>query len=190
MERSVGFAVSNGRTLDEGAGRPGPGWRFAYIALAGGITLLAFATLLLAASHLNERAVTADPAWPGAILKVDAALAEGDVGAAEQAWQDAYRAALGHRGWESMVAVGDAYLRVGEAAGTREVSKAKARGAYLTALYRARAQRSPEGTVRVGDAFAALGDREAADVCFRIAARLGRQAPEGNATAQRRNDLL
>ncbi len=177
MERAVGVAMIDGNGPEEAAGLPGPGWRIAYIALAGTITLLAFGTLLLVAGDVASPGGDAAPSWSDELLSMDHALAAGDLDAAGKAWQGAYRAALGDRGWEGMLAAGDAALRVGEAAGARETSRAQARGAYLASLFRAQAQRSPEGAVRVGEAFAALGDGEAAEVCLRVAQGLvGRPA--------------
>ena len=49
MERAVGVAMIDGNEPEEAAGEPGPGWRIAYVCLAGTITLLAFGAPLLAA---------------------------------------------------------------------------------------------------------------------------------------------
>lgn len=89
--------------------------------------------------------------------------------AAELAWHKAYVAALGSRGWEGMLEVGHASLRIGEVAKGRKVAQAKAREAYLSALFRARSQGSVEGVLRTAEAFSAVGDREAVERCFAIA---------------------
>ena len=188
MERAVGVAMIDGNEPEEAAGEPGPGWRIAYVCLAGTITLLAFGALLLAAGDMASPGGDAAPSWSGELLSMNNALAAGDLEAAGKAWQRAYRAALGDRGWKGMLAAGDAALRVGEAAGARETSRAQARGAYLVSLFRAQAQRSPEGAVQVGEAFAALGDGEAAEVCLRVAQGLvGR--PTGGRAQDRTPDI-
>src|SRR5213594_3970757 len=84
-------------------------------------------------------------AWSAHLQKVDAALARNDVNDAESAWREAYAAALKSRHWEGLVAVGDAYRRLGDRAGFHNTSDAKARETYLAALFRARSQGSLEG---------------------------------------------
>src|SRR5262249_42508355 len=49
---------------------------------------------------------------------VEQELEHGHVDGAVRVWQDAYGAALESRTWESMIAVGDAFLAIGRAAGT------------------------------------------------------------------------
>jgi hypothetical protein len=80
--------------------------------------------------HLESR-------WRAHVGMLDQALARHDVSAAVGAWHDAYGAALASRGWEGMLAVGDAFLRIGAEAGTVSGSRSNARQAYLNALVRA-----------------------------------------------------
>ena len=96
--------------------------------------------------------------WSGPVRQIDAALARGDVSLAVRAWHDAYLAALGSRSWEGLVDVGDAYLRIETVSGGRNAAMPRARELYLSALIRARAERSLEGVLRVTEAFATLGD--------------------------------
>jgi hypothetical protein len=97
---------------------------------------------------------------------VDSAIAAGDPRRAIAAWRDAYGLALGTHGWEPMVLVGDAALRVDALVAPDESwsrnFRADARHAYLIALFRARDARAPEGIERVAGAFAVLGDDEVA----------------------------
>jgi hypothetical protein len=97
---------------------------------------------------------------------VDSAIAAGDPQMAIAAWRDAYGLALGTRGWEPMVAVGDTALCVDALMDPDEPAfqgfRAGARRAYRVALFRARGAHAPEGITRVADAFAALGDDEVA----------------------------
>jgi hypothetical protein len=115
-----------------------------------------------------------DALWRAHLQAADRALAEHDVSAAVRAWHDAYGAALASRGWEGMLAAGDAFLRIGAASGTPSASRPKARQAYLTALVRARHDASAEGVRQTAGAFAALGDRAVAAQCLRVADELGR----------------
>ena len=71
-----------------------------------------------------------------------------------------------------MVDVGDAYLRIGEVAELRPAVQAKARNAYLAALFRARRHESFEGLLRVAEGYAGLGDRDVAEQCLRLAGPL------------------
>jgi hypothetical protein len=72
-----------------------------------------------------------------------------------------------------LAAVGDAALRVADAAGQRSAGASRARDLYMAALIRARAERSAEGVLLLADAFDALGDREVAEQCLIIAEGLG-----------------
>jgi hypothetical protein len=95
---------------------------------------------------------------------------------------DAYGAALESRSWESMIAIGDAFMTVGRAPGNASGARMNARQAYLTALIRARRDHSVEGALRSADAFEQLGDRDAVEQCLHIAGLL----TEGDERAQRR----
>ena len=128
----------------------------------------------------RTRDQTNEAPWTIHIRKAEEALAKKNVSAAEQSWHEAYVAALGSQRWESMVAVGGAARRIGEVAGTREASAARARQIYLVALYRARQQRSVEGVLGTAEAFDALGDREVVNECIRIAESLAGQSDDAN----------
>src|SRR5262245_35483312 len=108
-----------------------------------------------------------------ALDAVEDALGTGDAAAMLRAWHVACLDALGSQRWEPMLAVGDAAWRIGQATGFKIAFAAKARQAYHVALYRAHKQGTVAGVQRVGEAFAALGDREAVEQCATIAARLG-----------------
>jgi hypothetical protein len=103
---------------------------------------------------------------------VETELAAGHIDAAVRAWHDAYGAALESRSWESMIAVGDAFMKIGRAAGTPDGARMNARDAYLAALIRARRDRSVDGALRSAQAFAGLGDRAIVEQSFYIAAQL------------------
>jgi hypothetical protein len=114
--------------------------------------------------------IGAASAWLSAHLRnVDSELRRNNVSAAERAWHDAYVVALDSPRWEGMLAVGDAALRVGDRTRARLAARARARQAYLAALFRARDERSRDGLYRVAGAFAALGDTALAIHCVRIA---------------------
>lgn len=116
--------------------------------------------------------------WGVSLERMDAALAEKNVSAAEMEWHRAYTLALRSRRWEGFVAVGDAYLRIGEVANGRRAAEARARGLYLDALFRARDERSMDGILRTAEAFAALGDREVVEQCLRVADQVAQRTPE------------
>lgn len=136
------------------------------------ILFILLAVLEAMASHANL--LRGDPAapWTDHLQQVDDALAKRDVGAAERAWHDAFGAALRSRRWEGLVEIGDAARRIGEIAGSRKAYDATARRIYLTALFRARQERSLDGVLRVAEAFAALGDQQVVTQSIRIAERL------------------
>jgi hypothetical protein len=129
--------------------------------------------LEVAAQAAARRAAEADTRpWTGAIERMDRALAANNVSAAERATHEAYVMALSSRRWESMVAVGDAYTRLADATGYRTAGRAKARQAYLTAFFRARAEQSIDGVLRTTEAFSDLGDRAVAAQCLKTAEAL------------------
>ena len=113
-----------------------------------------------------------DSVWTAHLRVVETELARGHVDVAVRVWHDAYGAALESRSWESMIAVGDAFMRIGHAAGTPGGARMNARDAYLTALIRARRHRSVDGALRSAEAFRELGDRAIVEQCLHIAAQL------------------
>lgn len=130
---------------------------------------------------LAEREASNAP-WTGYLQRAEEALAQKNVSAAELAWHDAYGTALRSRRWEGLVEVGEAYLRIGQAAGSRKAAEPKARQAYLAALFRARTEGSLDGVLRAAEAFAALGDREVAEQGVYIAQRVAAQARDAQAS--------
>jgi len=113
-----------------------------------------------------------------AIRAMDRALAKGDLRAALRAREDARLAALASPGWDGLVTLGDATLRLGLHSGLQSAMEPAARRAYLFALHRARRQESLEGLVRITEAFVAMGDRDMAKKVCGIAGRLAASARE------------
>jgi len=113
-----------------------------------------------------------------AIRAMDEALAKGDLRTALRAREDARLAALASTGWDRLVTLGDATLRLGLNSGLRSAMEPAARRAYLFALYRARRQESVEGVVRVTEAFVAMGDRDMAKKACGIAGAMAASARE------------
>ena len=62
--------------------------------------------------------------WADHVALVDDALSLGDASAAVNAWYDAYGTALATRQWEPMLRVGDAFVRVGATAKSRDGARA------------------------------------------------------------------
>jgi len=121
-------------------------------------------------------------AWQAQLLKVEEALARGDLATAEGQWREAYAAALKSRHWQGMVAAGDTYRVLGARAGFRAASVRKAREAYLTALFRARGEGSLEGVLRAAERFAKLGDHGVVEHCIRVAQQVAAQSRDPQAT--------
>jgi hypothetical protein len=115
-------------------------------------------------------------AWQGRLLKVEQAMAAGSFAAAELLWREAYAAALKSRHWEGVVAAGDTYRALGARAGFRGAAVAKARQAYLTALFRARSEGSLAGVLITAERYAELGDREVVEQCIRVARKVVAQS--------------
>ena len=122
-----------------------------------------------------ERApAAAQRSWAEHVALVDEAVARGDVSGGVRRWHDAYASALTSRRPEALVAAGEAFVRLSVAAGTPDGGKPNARRAYLAALGLARRQHSVDGVLSVARAFRALGDREVAEHCVRMAEALAR----------------
>jgi hypothetical protein len=112
--------------------------------------------------------------WTPPLAQVDRALTEGDRAAALSWWRDANAAAIRSGQWEGMIEVGDSARRL-------EAGAVLARQAYLTALFRARQQRSLDGLLRAAAAFGELGDHEVLEHALRIAEREAGLDPRANA---------
>ena len=123
-----------------------------------------------------------DAPWLAPLGDMDRALASGDLVSATTSRHRANLAALGNRSWEGFLAVGDAALRLGVASGDRRAMELEARRAYLSALSRARAQRSLDGVLRATESFAHLGDRDVVERGLRIAHDLA--GSDGDAQAR------
>ena len=160
--------------------RSKPGWAVAAM-LGFGIV-----TSVLAINVLSIRKAPAPQSlapWTEYLQVVDDALKTGEVSAAINAWHLVYAAALEDQGWEGLIAVGDARLRIERATHSRQNGQTQARQIYLTALARAQRLGSVEGAVRAAAAFAALGDREVAAQAVHIAASLEARRPHSDPSA-------
>jgi len=115
----------------------------------------------------------ANAPWTPHLEVMDRAVAMRDPDTAIRAWREAYAAALGSDGWQGLVEVASACLKIGEIPGFRKACEAKARQTYWTALFRARQERSIEGIYQVAAAFETLGARAMAEECLRIAESFG-----------------
>jgi hypothetical protein len=85
-----------------------------------------------------------------------------------------------------MANAGDAYRRIAQVSSARRHAMGKAREAYLAGFFRARQQQSLPGVFRIAEAFAALGDREVANTCVRVAETIATQVadPQGREQAR------
>lgn len=163
-------------------------------ATVGSIALALAALILAAQAPAGSVGAEHQQPWGPALRRMDDALAQRNVTAALLAFRSAHLAALGSRRWEGMADVGDAALRLNAALTPPRTMKARAREAYLNALFRARADQSLDGVLRVTEAFARLGDRDVVAQCLAIAETLasGRHDAAGvarvRALAERLND--
>jgi len=164
-------------------GRPG---RIALLIVMAAVAI-ALAVMEALAAHAEQGDHEVTP-WTPHVQQVDRALRRNNLDVAAREWHDAYVAALGSGRWQGMLAVGDAALRIGETSRSRRTSVSRAHNAYLSALFRARDERSLEGVLRTGEAFAALGDTGLAIYCLRIAEPL--LAVESHGPAARRFPVL
>jgi len=124
-----------------------------------------------------------DVSWASLLTAFDEAVARGDGTAALRTWSEAHSAALRARHWEGLLAVGEARLKVAQTADDEKAAIAKAREAYLAALFRARQDGSLEGVIRSAEAFEALGDVDLANA-------IRGTWPTGAASAPRERERL
>jgi hypothetical protein len=133
------------------------------------------------ASAGHAIAAESQVAWRAHLAKVADAVDKADMPGAVLHWRDAYAAALRSRHWEGLVAVGDAYRRLGDRGGFKEVAAAKARTIYLAALFRARQEASLDGVLRAAQAFADLGDAVVVAQCLKLARPLAAETRDARA---------
>ena len=119
--------------------------------------------------------------WEQGIERADAALASHDLRTAREVVRDAYAAAVTSRRWEPLLHVGDAQRRVEEASGYATLGKASARANYLSALFRARDQRSLDGVLQAAHAFSRLGDASVVRQTLVVARDLAGRDPVAHA---------
>ncbi len=122
--------------------------------------------------------------WREYVRAMDQALAEMNATAAVRAWRNAYAAALGTPGWQGLVEVAAASLRIGTIPGFGKASEARARETYWTALFRARQQGSLNGVLETAEAFGTLGDRQMVEQCIRVAESLATLNGDTDAAAR------
>src|SRR5262249_28029687 len=82
--------------------------------------------------------------WQQRIERIDEAVILGDTKGAVAIWREAYAAAMRSGHWRDLMAVGDAAIGIGDVAEFAETAAGAARKSYLTALYRAQAQRATD----------------------------------------------
>lgn len=140
-----------------------------YLILAVAAVLAALEVTL---ARVGDPSVKNEAPWISPLRDMDGALERGDLSTATTARYKADLAALARPSWEGFLAVGDGALRLGEAREARSAVEPEARRAYLSAMVRARNARSLEGTLRVTDAFARLGDHDMFEQGVRIAREL------------------
>ena len=125
-----------------------------------------------------ETRAPAPDGWREPLERAEAALSQGEPRRAEQAWEEAQRAAMRPTIPPSgLVDVGLAYLKIGEAAHDRQTAVMRTRQILLRALFRARHQRDVEGLTAVSHAFALLGDCEVAERAFAVALAMSPKQP-------------
>jgi hypothetical protein len=140
-------------------------WYTPLIALAAG--LLALLGVALAGVEILTAAVpraVTPRTWTTHLGRVDEALARGDDRAALSWWREAHATAVRSGQWEGMLEVGHSARRFSD-------GLPRARQAYLTALFRARHQRSLDGMLAAATGFGELGDHDVLAQALQIAER-------------------
>jgi hypothetical protein len=152
-------------------------WQF-ILAVLSMLALMLLISVVGEALAWHAVASEAQIAWQARLERMEKAVSQNDLTEAVLLWREAYAAALRSRHWEGLIAVGDAYRRLGALGDFQKASEAKAREAYLAALFRARQDASVEGVLRVAEAFVELSDGDVVEECLRIALRLAGLSPD------------
>jgi hypothetical protein len=152
--------------------------------------VLGAALVTLVATEVRAVTVTRALDAPASLhfQRADAALAAGDVAGAARHWRDGHARVLASRRWEGLVEAGDLYRRIGARGGFHAAALARARECYLTALLRARAERSLDGVLHATEAFLDLGDEQVVERGLDVARRLAAAGADPRGRA--RVDLL
>jgi hypothetical protein len=151
------------------------------LAIASMLGLIIVVVMIVGAVAGNTVGPAPQTTWKDHLDGVDDALSRSDLGGAEAQWAKAYAAALKSHHWEGMVAVGDAYRRLGALGGFQETAAAKARKVYLAALFRARSEASIEGVLEAARGFAELGDQTVVERCLDVARSIAAQSRDPRA---------
>jgi hypothetical protein len=146
-------------------------WYAPLVAIGAAVLVVMIVALAIVEVLVAEAPPIGPGAWTTPLERADTSLRDGDVAQALAWWREARLAALRSQQWESMIDVGDASRRLGARGGFRGDGDALARDAYMTALLRARRQRSTDGVLRAAVAFGELGDRDVVVHAVRIAER-------------------
>jgi tetratricopeptide (TPR) repeat protein len=134
------------------------------------------AVALVALFVVSIRALTGED-----LARAEAALALGDHRESQTAWEEAFRLAMASRAAEGLLAVGYAYVRMGQASNDRGKALPRARQLFLSALLQAEGRRDANGVTAAAEAFASIGDHEVADRACDIALPLAVKNNDGNA---------
>jgi hypothetical protein len=143
--------------------------------LLAAVVMLALTIVIV--TVVDAVALTATTEAPAHVhyQRADDALAAGDVVLALRHWREGHAVAIASRRWEGLVEAGDLYRRIGARGGFHAAAAARARDCYLTALLRARGERSLDGVLRATEAFVDLGDEAVVerglDIARHVAAR-------------------
>src|SRR3989442_143362 len=103
-------------------------------------------------------------------------------------WHEGHAVAVASRRWEGLVEAGDLYRRIGARGGFHVAAVARARECYLTALLRARGERSLDGVLRATEAFVDLGDEAVVERGLDIARQVA--AHDADPRGRERVELL
>jgi hypothetical protein len=143
-------------------------------AVVVGLVAASVAGLTALADTAALRSAVSETPWYVHLGQAEIELDENDFTAATYHWREAYAAAVRGRRAHGLVEVGNFYRRLGARAGLADAT-ARARDCYMTALLRARAERSTDGVLTAAEAFLSLGDEEMVQRGLVIAEDLARR---------------
>jgi hypothetical protein len=154
------------------------------LAVASMLGLMLIVVMIVDAFAEHAPQPGSQASWQTHLQSLEDALARNDLKSAELRWSQAYAAALRSRHWEGLVAVADAYRRLGARGGFLEIAVAKARQTYLAALFRARSEMSLEGVLQAARGFVELGDEAVVEQCLQVARLVAAETKDPRADAR------
>lgn len=176
MNEGMAGSTGKGRVMNQT-------FRETWVATVLFAAVVMLALTIVIVTVVDALALSSAPDAPAYVhyQQADAALAAGHVVLALRHWREGHAVAIASRRWEGLVEAGDLYRRIGARGGFYTEAVGRARDCYLTALLRARGERSLDGVLHATEAFVDLGDEAIVEHALQIAREVAAGDPDPHA---------